>query len=152
MKGHAWLSASCINSDRRFMVAIGFQGMVDRTPSHQIKMSECHPCPRTFATYVSGLYTCAKKSTQKKAHPIARRAKPARSPVLLAPPGRCATRIAVYSAMLKQCSRTSPGGPAVLGELKGDFTIYIYIYIPRDTRYQRHDAFRKALINLSRLG
>ncbi len=28
--------------------------------------------------------------------------------------------------MLRQCSRTSPGGAAVLGELKGDFRIYIY--------------------------
>ena len=99
-------------------------------------------------------FACAKQSkvTKRKHTPIARRAKTARSPALLAPPGRCATRIAVYSAMLRQCSRTSPGGAAVLGELKGDFTIYIYIYIPPDTRYQRHDAFRKALINLSRLG
>jgi hypothetical protein len=49
------------------MVATGFQGMVDQTPSHQMKMSECHPCPRTFVTYVSGLYTQAKEVTRQQA-------------------------------------------------------------------------------------
>ena len=60
---------------------------------------------------------CPRESNQREGHPVARRAKNARSPVLLAPPGRCATRHALYEAWLKQCSRKSPGGAAVLGEL-----------------------------------
>jgi len=72
------------------------------------------------------------KVTKEKGTRVARRAKNARCPVLLAPPGRCATRHALYGAWLRQCSRRPPGGAAVLGELERDFKIYIrYIYIKK---------------------
>ena len=66
--------------------------------------------PRSFKILIAGpapragyfsLFVQRKVTKRKHTRSLAGR-KHARSPVPLAPPGRCATRIAVYSAMLKQ--------------------------------------------------
>ena len=69
----------------------------------------------------AGHFLClCKVKCLKKAPPIARRAKTRPVPCAPRPTGAPLLVTPLPMALLRQCSRHLPGGPAVLGELKGD--------------------------------
>ena len=89
-------------------------------------------------------FACAKKVPKESTSPSLAGRKPRPVPCAPRPTGAPLLVAPLSMALLRQCSRTSPGGAAVLGELKGDWKISIYPVTL--LRCQRHDGFRKVLI------